>query len=837
MKNLFADLKNANTEEEVKNIFSKFFNLRLDTKNYIDLYTPQILFEFKFDANLEKLQIRAKVFAQALYYVRRLKYGLNNEYRALSNFICVVTKNSAAILPTTNFKTYYSEPNKSDFDWDLAPSSPCKKLIAALNEDKTLRDCHVYNFQNPSDEKFFIARTKEYLQEQHTLFEDKKVINEDNFFEVFEYWQNHFFKYFKDEVERKPSEYFITDIEQGKSEILNKTHIIFTMSDDTVVKKKIPITLYNKFWEIYAKIDKPREIISIRQKMDRMTEINRRRFTGEFFTPLNFAKKAVDYLARTLGAEWWKKGNFRLWDMAAGTGNLEFALPVEALQYCYISTLLDDDAAYCQKIFPQATVFQYDYLNDDVEFLAQPSLFQLGAKFKMPKNLREDLDNPKIKWIIFINPPYATASNFERSENRKDKDGVSMTEIRKLMTAEDMGAASRELYSQFLYRISKEFKDKKVWLGMFSKIKYINSNNDQKLRDKFFSYKYERGFVFSSKNFQGCKANFPVGFLIWNLAENIPLESQEISVDIFNNDIEKYAVKIWKPARNNEFLSKWFKRPPNIKKFPPMSSALNFAFNKKIPCDKIPENFLAGLMYWNDFLHQNYIALLSAPYGTAGGISITTENFEQGMIMHAVHLIPKATWLNDRDQFMQPLKALTREFISDAVIWSLFAPSNQTVSLRNVNYEGKDYQLKNNLFPFLTDEIKAWKLPTEMAYQLETMKEERFAALWLEKHSAEISPEGRAVLAAAKEIYKIFYENFNELDVVDLKIEDWDVGWYQVRMAIKNFTDEKNKSLQSAIKILSEKSEIKILSEKLLPQIYELGFLRDEVIYFEAQDL
>ncbi|MBR0290070.1 MAG: hypothetical protein IJQ82_13930, partial [Selenomonadaceae bacterium] len=77
--------------------------------------------------------------------------------------------------------------------------------------------------------------------------------------------------------------------------------------------------------------------------MDRMTEENLRRFTGEFYTPKLFADKAVQYLKNTVG-EWWKDKNFRLWDMAAGTGNLEFSLPEESLANCYISTLIKDEA-------------------------------------------------------------------------------------------------------------------------------------------------------------------------------------------------------------------------------------------------------------------------------------------------------------------------------------------------------------------------------------------------------------------------------------------------------------------------------------------------------------
>lgn len=112
MKNLAETLANTSTEEEVKNLFANFFRIKLDTKNYIDLYTPQILFEFKFDANLNNLDARAKFVAQTFYYIRRLKYG--SEIRTPSNFICVVTKFAAVIFQTENFSAYYELP--PDFD-------------------------------------------------------------------------------------------------------------------------------------------------------------------------------------------------------------------------------------------------------------------------------------------------------------------------------------------------------------------------------------------------------------------------------------------------------------------------------------------------------------------------------------------------------------------------------------------------------------------------------------------------------------------------------------------------------------------------------------------------
>ena len=99
--------------------------------------------------------------------------------------------------------------------------------------------------------------------------------------------------------------------------------------------------------------------------MKHKVSTQRRRF-GEFFTPLPFAKKALEHIEKALGKEWWKSGEYRLWDMAAGTGNLEYYLPQDALKYCYLSIYYDGDVEHLEKLFPDSTIFQYDYLNDDV---------------------------------------------------------------------------------------------------------------------------------------------------------------------------------------------------------------------------------------------------------------------------------------------------------------------------------------------------------------------------------------------------------------------------------------------------------------------------------------
>ncbi|MBR6712170.1 MAG: hypothetical protein IKI76_04155 [Selenomonadaceae bacterium] len=793
-KHFYDYIKSSKNEPALVHYFANYFKiLNFDSTNYIDLYTPEIFFEFKTNENFKNHHALAETIAQALYYAQRLYTG--KDPRPLSPYISVVTKDFGAYFETNTFFDFYSNENR--YDWALPPSSPCKILVSDLTNSKIITDAIIYDFANVSDEIKFVTNI-ERIRKKTSKFA-KKIITPNNFDAIFNYWQSLFGDAVKNS--HKPSEYFITDIEGDKSEIIG-SKVVFHMTDGKKIYKPIDIDAYKAFWSQYEKIRNHDTIISVRQRMDRMTEENLRRFTGEFYTPKLFADKAVEYLQKTVG-DWWKDENFRLWDMAAGTGNLEFSLPEESLAKCYISTLNKDEAAYCAKTFSAATCFQYDFLNDDAD--------------KLPENLREDLANPNIKWIIFINPPYVTANN-NKSDN-VNKDGVSMTRIKKLMTAEKLGKTSQELFTQFIYRISKDFSNRTAYLGIFSTLKYINAEAEQKLRDKVFRYKFERGFVFNANNFNGCTGQFPIGFLIWNLSKHISLEEQEIKLEVwenYKNILVRPGLKILRPVRAEEFLNKWVKRFPSTKKFPPMSSALKIAAENKNRNDRIAENFLAGLMVkGNDFLNQNSTALLSAPYASHAGFSITPENFEEAMIVHMVRRLPKATWLNDRDQFLQPNKPLSREFIVDSVIWSLFSASNQTASLSDVEYEGKIYQIRNNFYPFEVSEVKSWEctIPA-IKERLNSATEDRFAATWIKNKRLDLSSEALAVLNSGKAIYKRFYAELEQLDVERWKISDWDAGWYQIRMSLGATID------------LSE------LKDKLEPQIYELGFLRDEVIKF-----
>ena len=458
-----------------------------------------------------------------------------------------------------------------------------------------------------------------------------------------------------------------------------------------------------------------------------------------------------------------------------------------------------------------------------------------------------------------------------------------MTTIREWMNEEGYGEASRELFTQFLFRISKEFKERQAHLCMFSKLKYVNSNNDQKIRDGFFQYQYERGFIFPIKCFYGATGNFPVGFLVWNLAKKKHLKDQAITLDVFNADVEKVGTKRFPSVERTAMLNKWCPRPKWDGKsiMPTFVSAFNLKTDNKDKRNHVAPGFLCSVSSnGDDFQHTNSVFILSAPYANAGAFSVTPENFERAMVLHAVKKIPKATWTNDRDAFYAPTNlkqtdlltpngvrdseivsgvsreqirllkptdpqtGLPSEFVTDCVVWSAFADSNYAVSLRNVQYQGRVWQIANQVFPFLLEEVRRWPCGHgDIASQLAAANEDRFLAKWLaEKEAARVplprsdasprgsgalaascglSPEAWAVLDAARRLYREFYANICHTPWMDWKIETWDVGYYQIRNAMKNLCD---------FAPLREKHDA--LRAKLLPQIYSLGFLNPDVEYF-----
>ena len=62
--------------------------------------------------------------------------------------------------------------------------------------------------------------------------------------------------------------------------------------------------------------------------------------------------------------------------------------------------------------------------------------------------------------------------------------------------------------------------------------------------------------------------------------------------------------------------------------------------------------------------------------------------------------IIKGDWFNDKDEYLAPNENHEKfnEFVNDSVIYSLFHSSSNQSSLRQVEYKGKKWDIKNEFF-------------------------------------------------------------------------------------------------------------------------------------------
>jgi hypothetical protein len=145
-------------------------------------------------------------------------------------------------------------------------------------------------------------------------------------------------------------------------------------------------------------------------------------------------------------------------------------------------------------------------------------------------------------------------------------------------------------------------------------------------------------------------------------------------------------------------------------------------------------------------------------------------------------------------------------------VWSLFADSNQTASLRDVAYQGRTFQLTNHFFPLKTSLIKKWGISdSDIARSLKQDDEDRFVAKWLA--GQKLDAQCKALLEMALAVYKSFFKNFKDLPTATYKIQHWDAGWWQIKKSLVEAGFEKDRFAE--IEDLKKEIGLKINAEAM----------------------
>ena len=826
---LYLKLQQARTEEDVKDAYIKALGLKSYSKNLIDIQTKEIWFEAKDGYKHSTYQM----FTQLLHYVQQ---ALDNG-EEIPPFLCVIDTKKAAIMKTADALPLISN-KKQPIKWGKNASGYTQE---ALDVVSAYIGTYIVSFKIETHEEEFISTIKNAIKSGDII---RTQITPDNLKQVFDKWV---IMIGREIQEVAPEDYALLFFADIMSDGIVSTHA--NLPAELLHRGNAPVFNlngkiyelgnkegYRQFWAIYHRPPKQEYRNYLLERRDSLIPIDERSFKGAFYTPLAVVDKAYDKLSETLGKNWQK--DYIVWDMCCGVGNLE--VKHSNPRNIFMSTLdaADVDVMRATKTCVAATRFQYDYLNDDI---TDDGKIDYSLTNKLPQALRDAIASGK-KILVLINPPYAEATNADNVSSESHIEGktdVSKTRISNMML--EYGYAKRELFVQFLARLSSEIPS--ATIAMFSTLKYVNAPNFEKFRE-LWSAEYLGGFVVHSKAFDGLKGNFPIGFLVWKTNNSVSLRGTKqsaintIEVEVLDKSVNPIGEKNFYNLPNDIFLNSWLPRLKTNCSSIPLKNAVSPREGKAKVTLWIDNALGYLLSNGNDVQHSSQqTAILSSVYNTGGGFYITKENLWQAAIVFTVRRVIKPTWLNDRDQFLQPTEALTDEFKSDCLIWMLFNGSNLTASANDLEWNGKKWSIVNHFIPFTEEEVGSpdrFESDFMVRYIAELPprpadtppKEVHTRALFPSNGGVRggLSTEAQAIMHEGKKLWQAYFAHTDVRSVRDeLKLNRPDVGWYQVRKALQ----ARNASGDFApVSFKSFEEAYKALTEKLQPMVYELGFLK-----------
>ena len=433
------------------------------------------LMEFKDDMNLTNKAELVKVLAQSVFYVKKFY----DKGIIPPSTIFIGDRNECLTIHVNDILKYL----EMDLNWSMAPSQAhtLGDLVLALMKDESIKP-FVY------DSKHFIDCI-EKVKDLTDNVQRKVLVTDKNITEVFRYFDEKVLSKNKLNTNERAN-LFIQILVNKDDNYLHpvskrKTVVTKSFGEVSIVSRDAFQSFFGHFSSSYT----PSQKHKLAAVVDRIVEDTTRRKQGEFFTPAIWVDKAHEYIVSVYGEDW--KEKYIVWDPAWGTGNLTRDYKFKEL---YVSTLnqSDVDTANQMGYNPEAVKFQYDFLNDDYE--------------KLPVGLRNAIENGK-DIIILMNPPYASSGTMDSTQV---KTGITETNVAIEMKSKNLGKASQEMYSQFIYKcVENNFN-----ICVFSKPMIFTSVSFLNFR-KYFSKKCEfaKGFVMESSNFADVKS-WPLTFSI-----------------------------------------------------------------------------------------------------------------------------------------------------------------------------------------------------------------------------------------------------------------------------------------------------------------------------------
>lgn len=810
-------MKEAKIEREVEDIYNQqitfFFENPtithpfecdgfIDTK--VDGKMLKLIMEYKYDRDFKSRTARANVIAQALYYIK--KFEQNG--MILPNVVLVGDRNECFVFHVNDIISYLDD----NIDWSIAPSSAAEKnpdLVLKMANDDNLNP-----FVFELGEKFDFRVVADKIKELATNVQRYVHVTEYNIATIFEYFKNRVVKDKKISANELVS-VFLGVIKNDENVYVqpNRKNMLVAFGKGI----QIDGMGFKSFAGYFNRKYTPTEKMRFDEIADRLIEDTSRRKSGDFWTPTLFCDHAHKMISEKLGEDWREK--YVVWDNCAGSKNLTRDYKFKEL---YCSTLFDSELQIGSRYNPEATSFQFDFLND---YIPMPDEVFHDAT-KVPDGLMNALKNDK-PIVFLLNPPYATACN--NGTDSSHKAGINDTNVRKQMIQENLGSGAENLQHQFMYRICKlkrVYNLSNVHVCLFSNPIYLTGGKQKAFLDFWCNnFKFEKGCMFQASHFADVSGAWGITFNIWSngKTENKNEFIHEL-IDEQEGEIVKNGEKTLYNLNGIVPAGKWVREPIGKQKMVDLPNVTNALNIKQVNTRGTGIENELGYFHNNANsvrCNQSFVGMYGTPCAAANGVPVMPSNFTRCTSLFSARKLIDGNWINDKDEYMKPNTNHEKwsEFESDSVIYSLFNTSSNQSSLRKVEYKGNMYDIKNEFFWMGKSDIMqlAEENSNDCAYDDARTSNERFVHAWLQSHN--LSKEAQAVLDKAVEMVKKSFK-YRELfaeDNPNYQIDNWDAGFYQLKALWKQYLPDDFNEF---------KSLYKVLADKMRPMVYELGFLR-----------
>ena len=572
---------------------------------------------------------------------------------------------------------------------------------------------------------------------------------------------------------------------------------------------------------------------------DRLINDDDRRKTGDFWTPLIWAKRADELLKDVIGKDY--KDNALVWDCACGAKNLTRQFEYKHL---YSSTLYQSELDLGRNYNIGSPAFAYDFLNDDVDkTIANTPNFN---DWKLPNSLLKELTSNNKPIVFFTNPPYGTTGLLKR--NSLSKKDLGKTKINQYMKRKDYGRATQQLYAQFFARVIKlvdNFNLRDAYLAFFSNSRYFNGGEYWEKFNKhlFTTFELKKAILLPASEFNDTSKNWSITFAVYklnkradfdfkNMAITLPIEVSKVTQSTAS--IVQTDTKTITPVYPENALSDWMKAPIRNRKYdtypngsyPHLSSALNASKGKR-PAGKLNKGAIGYLMNSANNVVEGTLNggvwIINSTAYHKSGMNIMPENFERTIVNFSARRSITPNWINSQDNFRSPNTSslIYDEYVTDSLVFSLFDVASNQASYRNPAWSntGIKGRFINQWFWLSRDYVlNVTKNYQQLVpiYQDLLNDDNRLIAKKLA--TAKLSREAQKVLKFANLVWKdtLFKRPLLWDKYPKLYLQAWDAGWYQIKKVNRIYPSNYYSEFQKAFSILKS---------KLAKNVYLLGML------------